>query len=87
MIRSTFIVHCDGCFERFGPTFCSESHAQDWIDDRDEDYAEYGRFSDIGRRSEVLHKVGNRVICSRCVEVEIQRMKRRNDRLEGVLKL
>ena len=74
MISATFIVRCDGCYEQKGPTFCSEAHANDWIDDRDEDYEEYGSFSDnVIRRSEILHKIGGKLICKRCTEIEIER--------------
>lgn len=83
MIRSKFTVHCDLCGAQRGPTFCSEYHADSWIEDRDEDYEEYGQFADgvTPRRSTFFHKAGHRVICPSCVEIEIERMKRRNDRL------
>ena len=76
MIRIAAAVHCDLCYNQFGPTFCSEYHAQCWTEDRDEDYEEYGQFAvGVPRLSEIFHKAGSKLICKRCVEIEIQKTK------------
>lgn len=76
MICTTAVVICDLCYNRFGPTFFSEYHAQCWVEDRDEDYQEYGQFADgVPRFSTIFHKSGSKIICKRCTEIEIAKTK------------
>lgn len=59
MIRTTAVIHCDHCYNQFGPTFCSEYHAQCWTEDRDDDYEEYGQFAvGVPRFGDIFHKAG-----------------------------
>lgn len=70
MIRSIFT---DRCGAHKGPAFVSESAVNDWIEDADEHYAEYGRFShNTPRVGQVFHVTSpGRIMCLECVELAI----------------
>lgn len=71
-------VRCDGrgCYES-SRLFVNKQQAQDWLEDRDEDYEEYGQFSEgIERVGEVFHRVAGKLYCARCTEKLIEETKR-----------
>lgn len=81
MIRTTAVVHCDHCYNQFGPTFASEYYAKRWTDNWADDYLEYGpfcdgvtpRFSDLF--SDRFSRDGRQLICKRCTEIESKKTK------------
>lgn len=77
MIKCQCHVVCDRCHTCASPTFFSEEHAQQWVDDRDEDYAEYGQFSkNVPRFSAVYHRIGSSIYCANCTELRIKETRR-----------
>lgn len=76
MIKGRFTVHCDRCGRQRGPVLCSEYHADAWVEDNDDDYEEYGQFSDgVPRCREIFHKAGGRLYCAECTELMIRETK------------
>lgn len=70
-------VCCDVCQKAHGPNFMDKAHAEQWLADWDEDFEEYGRFSEnVPRVSEVYHKIGNKLHCIECLDKAITKTKR-----------
>lgn len=69
------IVFCDGpnCLGH-SRQFVNNFQVQEWLEDRDEDYEEYGQFGfGVKRVSEVYHRVAGKLYCGRCVELLIEK--------------
>ena len=69
-----YTVRCDECRSP-RLTFVTKRQAKEWLEDRDEDYEEYGQFSE----GEVFQRVLGKLYCERCTERLIDQTKTRKD--------
>lgn len=77
-VNQGFWVLCNGDGCKFqSRRFVTRKQADDWVEDDDNDYAEYGQFSDrIKRVGEVFHKAGSKLLCVACVEKIIETLRK-----------
>lgn len=72
-----YSVRREGAGCRFASrVFIDNRQAEQWLADDDEDYEEYGQFSEgIRRVGEVFQRVCGKLYCGRCVERLIEQTK------------